>query len=113
MMVVTVDRRGFSYRNVIVTQNQERLVMSWDKKIRRVFVLSSLIVLPTFAQQPVFRRATPPAPEIMRVLSALTGNQADTNRFFGTWAGTIPIPEFFARENLARIMTAAEKRQGT
>jgi flavin-dependent dehydrogenase len=55
----------------------------------------------------------PPAPEIMRVLSALAGNQADTNRFFGTWAGTIPIPEFFARENLARIMTAAEKRQGT
>jgi len=63
-MVVTVDRREFSYRNVIVTQNQERLVMSWDKKIRRVLVLSSLIVLPTFAQQPVFRRATPPAPEI-------------------------------------------------
>jgi hypothetical protein len=26
--------------------------------------------------------------------------------FLGTWAGTVPVPEFFAPENMQRIMGA-------
>lgn len=35
-------------------------------------------------------------------LAALHGNQTETNRFLGVWAGTVPIPEFFAPENILR-----------
>jgi 2-polyprenyl-6-methoxyphenol hydroxylase-like FAD-dependent oxidoreductase len=50
--------------------------------------------------------ADPPAPAMQRILYALRGNQTQTDRFLGAWAGTVPIPEFFAPENLERIVTA-------
>ncbi len=48
--------------------------------------------------------------------TVLRGNQAETNRFLGTIAGTVSIPEFFAPENMQRIIegrTAWESRQVT
>jgi flavin-dependent dehydrogenase len=50
----------------------------------------------------------PPPPEMQQLFGALRGNQAETNRFFGTLAGTVPVPEFFARENTERIIAQAE-----
>jgi 2-polyprenyl-6-methoxyphenol hydroxylase-like FAD-dependent oxidoreductase len=47
---------------------------------------------------------TPPPPETQQLFAALRGNQEETNRFFGTIAGTVSIPEFFARENIQRII---------
>jgi hypothetical protein len=38
-------------------------------------------------------------------LGALRGNQAQINRYFGTVAGTVAISEFFAQENIERILT--------
>jgi len=52
----------------------------------------------------------PPSPEMQAVLAALLGNQPDTDRFLGMLAGTVPIPEFFAPENVERILAAAEER---
>jgi hypothetical protein len=54
----------------------------------------------------------PLAPETMALLRALRHNQAEADRFFGTDAGTVPIPEFFAPENLARIVRAAPSAAG-
>jgi 2-polyprenyl-6-methoxyphenol hydroxylase-like FAD-dependent oxidoreductase len=48
----------------------------------------------------------PPPPEMQQLFAALRYDQEQTNRFFGTIAGTVPIPEFFAPENLGRIMGA-------
>jgi flavin-dependent dehydrogenase len=48
----------------------------------------------------------PPPPEMQQLFAALRGNQAQTDRFFGTIAGTTPIPECFAPENLGHIMAA-------
>ena len=45
-----------------------------------------------------------PPPEIQQLFGALSGNQQDTDRFFGTLAGTVPIPEFFSPDNMQRIM---------
>ena len=50
--------------------------------------------------------AAPPSPARQQLFAALCGNQAETNRFFGTLAGTVPIPEFFAPENVQRIISA-------
>jgi 2-polyprenyl-6-methoxyphenol hydroxylase-like FAD-dependent oxidoreductase len=49
----------------------------------------------------------PPAPEMQQLFAALCGNQTETNRFFGTIAGTVPVTEFFAPENVQRIVSAA------
>lgn len=49
----------------------------------------------------------PPSPEMQQLFGALYGNQAETNRFLGTIAGTVPIPEFFAPENVGRIIAGS------
>jgi flavin-dependent dehydrogenase len=49
----------------------------------------------------------PPPPEMQQIFAALRQNQEQTNRFFGTIAGTVPVAEFYAPENLGRIMAAA------
>jgi 2-polyprenyl-6-methoxyphenol hydroxylase-like FAD-dependent oxidoreductase len=48
----------------------------------------------------------PPPPEMQQLFAALRHNQEQTDRFFGTMAGTVPIAEFFAPENLGRIVGA-------
>jgi hypothetical protein len=49
-------------------------------------------------------RLQAPQPEMQALLEALRENQPETDRFFGTLAGTVPIPEFFAPENIGRIL---------
>ena len=48
----------------------------------------------------------PPSPEMQHLFGAVYGNQVETNRFLGTIAGTVPIPEFFSPENIGRILAA-------
>ncbi|MGB7069575.1 MAG: NAD(P)/FAD-dependent oxidoreductase [Pyrinomonadaceae bacterium] len=48
-----------------------------------------------------------PPPEMLKLFSSLRANQADTNRFLGTLAGTVPVPEFFSPENTQRIIALA------
>jgi flavin-dependent dehydrogenase len=47
-------------------------------------------------------------PEMFKVFEALHGNQADTDRYFGVFAQTVPVIEFFAPDNLQRIVTNAQ-----
>jgi flavin-dependent dehydrogenase len=49
----------------------------------------------------------PPTPDMLQLFGALPGNQEDTNRLFGLFAQTVPIPEFFAPENVERIIGAS------
>ena len=50
----------------------------------------------------------PAPPELQALFAALRDDQEQTDRFFGTIAGTVSLPEFFAPENLARIVGHAE-----
>ncbi len=62
---------------------------------------------------PVFERTLretqlgPFPPELLRLRAALRGNQADTDRFYGVELGTVPREEFFAPENIARMLRRA------
>lgn len=47
-----------------------------------------------------------PPPELLRLRAALRGNQADTDRFYGVEFGTVPRDEFYAPDNVARILCA-------
>jgi len=49
----------------------------------------------------------PPSPEMQQLFGALRGNRPDTERFLGTLAGSVPVPEFFAPENTERILAGA------
>jgi flavin-dependent dehydrogenase len=51
-----------------------------------------------------FAALQPPPAEMQQLLGALRDDQAQADRFIGTVAGTVPIAEFFAPENIERIM---------
>jgi 2-polyprenyl-6-methoxyphenol hydroxylase-like FAD-dependent oxidoreductase len=46
----------------------------------------------------------PPTPEQQQLFAALRGNQLQIERFFGAFAGTIPLSEFFGPDNVADIL---------
>jgi flavin-dependent dehydrogenase len=52
----------------------------------------------------------PPPPEMLALYQALRYDTAERNRFFGTLGGTVPIPEYYAPENLQRIVASAAGR---
>jgi flavin-dependent dehydrogenase len=45
----------------------------------------------------------PPSPEMLAVYQALRSNPVERDRYFGTLGGTVPIPEYYAPENLQQI----------
>jgi len=49
----------------------------------------------------------PPPPEMLALYEALRHNSVERDRYFGTLGGTVPIPEFYAPENVQRIISAA------
>jgi hypothetical protein len=49
----------------------------------------------------------PPPPEILALFGALRYDPVARNCFFGTLGGTVPIPEYYAPENLQRIVSKA------
>jgi 2-polyprenyl-6-methoxyphenol hydroxylase-like FAD-dependent oxidoreductase len=55
-----------------------------------------------------FARLQPPSPELQQLLGAMRGNQAAMDAFVSVQASTLPAPEFFAPDNVARIMASAE-----
>jgi 2-polyprenyl-6-methoxyphenol hydroxylase-like FAD-dependent oxidoreductase len=52
----------------------------------------------------------PPPPEVGQLFAALSQNQTETDRFFGTDAGTVAMAEFFAPENIRRIVMGVGKQ---
>ncbi len=45
----------------------------------------------------------PPEPEMQRLLGALRHNAEQTSRFFGLFAQTVTVPDFFSPDNMQRI----------
>jgi hypothetical protein len=46
----------------------------------------------------------PPSPEMLAFYEALRTNKIERNRLFGTWGGIVPSGEYYAPENLQRII---------
>ncbi len=67
--------------------------------------------LPLFEMTCQFAMLQPPSPEQQQLFAVLRHDQEQTDRFFGTVVGTVPIPEFFAPENIGRIVGAAGPRE--
>ena len=54
-----------------------------------------------------FAQLMPPPPELQQLIGAIHGNQAAMDAFVSVQAATLPAPEFFAPENVGRIMREA------
>jgi 2-polyprenyl-6-methoxyphenol hydroxylase-like FAD-dependent oxidoreductase len=63
---------------------------------------------PLYEMTGQFGALQPPPPEMQQLIGALRHNQAQADRFIGTVAGTVPVSEFFAPENIERIITGRE-----
>lgn len=63
---------------------------------------------PGYESTIAFASLQPPSPEMQALFAALVHDQHQTDRFFGTFAGSVPTAEFFAPENVAQIMGARE-----
>ncbi|HEY6250208.1 MAG TPA: NAD(P)/FAD-dependent oxidoreductase [Candidatus Angelobacter sp.] len=51
----------------------------------------------------------PPPAETRQLLAALVDNPEQRSRFFGVLAHTVPVPEFFAPENVGKIMAGHQR----
>ncbi|MER7272929.1 NAD(P)/FAD-dependent oxidoreductase [Dactylosporangium sp. NPDC000244] len=49
----------------------------------------------------------PPSPEMAALFATIAASPAESTRFFGVMQGSTPIAEYFAPDNLARIMSGA------
>jgi hypothetical protein len=57
-----------------------------------------------------FATLEPPEPEMQALFGAMQGNQAAMDDFVSVMAGTLAPPEFFAAENIGRIVAGAGVR---
>jgi 2-polyprenyl-6-methoxyphenol hydroxylase-like FAD-dependent oxidoreductase len=65
-------------------------------------------VLPMYEYTCHLATLDPPSPDEQKLFTALRGNQPETDRLFGAiLAGTVPIDEFFAPDNVRRVVTSA------
>ena len=59
--------------------------------------------LPLYEFTCMLATLAPPPADMMQLLNALQRNQEQTNRFFGLFAQTVSVPEFFSHDNMQRI----------
>lgn len=63
--------------------------------------------LPIYGLTCEFAKSEPPPPEMQALFGALATQPAEIDAFVSVMAGTMPAPEFFAPDNVARIMGEA------
>ncbi len=64
-------------------------------------------VLPLYELNAQIASTEPPPPEIQQLYFAVHSSQEDTNQLLGVMQGTVPFPQFFAPENIGRILARA------
>jgi 2-polyprenyl-6-methoxyphenol hydroxylase-like FAD-dependent oxidoreductase len=65
------------------------------------------MAMPVYEFTDDFAQLRPPPPEVQQLMGAMRGNQDAMDGFVSVQAATMPAPEFFAPENLGRIMAQA------
>jgi flavin-dependent dehydrogenase len=63
-------------------------------------------VMPMYQMTCDLAKLEPPPPDMQSLFAALRDNEEQSGRFMGTIAGTVPIPEFFSPDNIARVTGA-------
>jgi flavin-dependent dehydrogenase len=83
---------------------------AYDDALGRYQQLRDAASLPTYELTLQFASMEPPPPQMQHLLGAIHGNQDATDDFISVQAGTMPVPDFFAPENVGRYVAAAGAR---
>lgn len=83
---------------------------SWEEGMGSYQEIRDREALPIYEFTDDFARIEPPPPEMQQLFGAMCNNQEAMDDFVSVQASTLPAPEFFAPENLGRIMAAAPHR---
>jgi flavin-dependent dehydrogenase len=65
------------------------------------------VAMPVYEFTAEFASMEPPPPEMQQLIGAMQGNQEAQDAFVSVQASTLPAPEFFAPENVGKIMSRA------
>jgi flavin-dependent dehydrogenase len=65
--------------------------------------------LPMYEMTCQLAALAPPPAEMLQLFEALRENQEEANRFLGVTAGTVPVEEFYAPQNVGRIIAGARR----
>jgi 2-polyprenyl-6-methoxyphenol hydroxylase-like FAD-dependent oxidoreductase len=80
---------------------------TWDAALGDFHRLRDEDAMPKYGFTCEFATLQPPPAEMQALIGAMQGNQAAMDDFVSVLAGTLPAPEFFAPENIGRIMAAS------
>jgi flavin-dependent dehydrogenase len=81
--------------------------VSLDDAMARYQRVRDDAAMPIFELTCEFAKIEPPPPEMQQLLGAVYGNDEAMSDFVSVLAGTVPPPQFFAPENVGRIMAQA------
>lgn len=81
---------------------------SWERGMSDYQRARDAESLPVYEFTDEFAQLLPPPPELQGLLAAMQGNQEAIDAFVSVQASTLSAPEFFAPENVHRIMAAAQ-----
>lgn len=83
-----------------------------DDAVARFGPARDAISIPLYEFTRETAKLDPPSQAVMDLFGALPGNQDAIESYFGVFAQTVPVTEFFAPENLARIIARAGADSG-
>lgn len=83
---------------------------SFDDVMGRCQAERDAATLPMYEFTTQLATLEPPPPELQELLGAIAGNQPAMDAFISVNAGTMPPPEFFDPDHLARLLQPVEAR---
>jgi hypothetical protein len=82
----------------------------WDAALQHYEMARNAAVKEIYELNAAYASLQPPAPEVQMVLQALPGNAEQTTRLFGTMTGAVAPSDFYAPENVTRLLDCAHKQ---
>lgn len=83
---------------------------TWDAAMAGYETARNAAVEEMYSLNAEYALLEPPPPEAQMLMAALPGNAEATSRFMGTVTGAVPVSEFYAPENVARIVGEGRHR---
>jgi len=80
---------------------------SFDEAMEAYQQARDAAAMPIYELTCEFANVAPPPPEMQQLIGAMQGNQEAQDAFISVQAATLPAPEFFAPENVGRIVGAS------
>jgi flavin-dependent dehydrogenase len=82
----------------------------WDDALGGYEAARNADVEEIYGMNTQYAALEPLPPEMQALMSALRGNQVETDQFLGTMTGAVRVSDFYAPDNVNRILASAQNR---